>query len=45
MEAIISESVPVLQQYSDGSELAFELRTNLATASLVTVTFDNGIKR
>ena len=34
MEAIISESVPVLQQYSDGSKLAFELRTNLAIASL-----------
>jgi ubiquinone/menaquinone biosynthesis C-methylase UbiE len=34
MEAIIQESEPVLQQYSDGSVLAFELRTNLATASL-----------
>jgi ubiquinone/menaquinone biosynthesis C-methylase UbiE len=34
MEAIIQESVPVLQQYSDGSGLTFELRTNLATASL-----------
>ena len=32
IEAIIRESVPVLQQYSDGSRLAFELRTNLATA-------------
>lgn len=34
MEAIITESGPVLQQYSDGSALAFELRTNLAIASL-----------
>lgn len=34
MEAVISESLPVLQQYSDGSELSFELQTNLATASL-----------
>lgn len=34
MEAIIQESAPVLQKYSDGSELAFELRTNLATASV-----------
>ena len=33
MDVIIKESAPVLQQYSDGSELAFELRTNLATAS------------
>lgn len=32
MEAIIKESMPVLQQYSDGPRLAFELRTNLATA-------------
>ena len=32
MEDIINESAPVLQQYSDGSELTFELRTNLATA-------------
>jgi ubiquinone/menaquinone biosynthesis C-methylase UbiE len=34
MEDIVRESAPVLQQYSDGPELAFELRTNLATASL-----------
>jgi ubiquinone/menaquinone biosynthesis C-methylase UbiE len=32
IEAIIQESGPVLRQYSDGSELAFELRTNLAIA-------------
>jgi hypothetical protein len=32
MENIIRESAPVLQQYSDGSELAFELRTNLSIA-------------
>lgn len=30
MEKIINESAPVLQQYSDGPTLAFELRTNLA---------------
>lgn len=33
MENIIRESEPVLQQYSHGSELVFELRTNLAIAS------------
>lgn len=32
VEAIASESAPVLQAYSDGSGLAFELSTNLATA-------------
>jgi hypothetical protein len=32
IENIIEESAPVLQQYSDGPELAFELRTNLAIA-------------
>lgn len=32
MENIINESAPVLRQYSDGSALAFELRTNLALA-------------
>ena len=32
VEAIIGESVPVLQQYSDGPRLAVELRANLATA-------------
>ncbi|OCP17940.1 MULTISPECIES: methyltransferase domain-containing protein [unclassified Ensifer] len=32
VEEIVSESAPALQQYSDGSGLAFELRTNLATA-------------
>jgi ubiquinone/menaquinone biosynthesis C-methylase UbiE len=32
MENIINESAPVLQQYSDGSALTFELRTNLALA-------------
>lgn len=34
MDAIIEESVPVSEQYSDGPELAFELTTNLAIASL-----------
>lgn len=34
MEDIFQESMPVLQQYSDGPELTFELRTNLATAFL-----------
>ena len=34
MDAIIEESVPVLEEYSDGPELAFELSTNLAIASL-----------
>ncbi len=33
MENIINESAPVLQQYSDGPALAFELSTNLALAS------------
>jgi hypothetical protein len=28
----VSESAPVLQPYTNGSELAFELSTNLATA-------------
>jgi ubiquinone/menaquinone biosynthesis C-methylase UbiE len=32
MENIINESAPVLQQYSDGSALTFELRTTLALA-------------
>lgn len=32
VEVIVSESGPVLEPYSDGSKLAFELRTNLATA-------------
>ena len=32
VDAIVSESVLVLQPYTNGSELAFELRTNLATA-------------
>ena len=32
VEEIVSESAPALQPYSDGSELAFELSTNLATA-------------
>ena len=32
VDAILSESAPVLQSYSDGSGLAFELSTNLATA-------------
>ena len=32
IQAIISESVPVLQRYGDGSQLTFELRINLATA-------------
>lgn len=32
IENIVRESMPVLQEYSDGSELAFELRTNLAIA-------------
>ncbi|GLQ57250.1 class I SAM-dependent methyltransferase [Devosia nitrariae] len=33
MEAIVSESVPVEQSYSDGTTLAFEVRTNLLTAT------------
>jgi ubiquinone/menaquinone biosynthesis C-methylase UbiE len=33
MENIINESTPVLQQYTVGSELTFELRTNLAIAN------------
>lgn len=32
MENIIEESMPVVQQFSDGGQLAFELRTNLAIA-------------
>lgn len=32
VETIVSDSMPVQQSYSDGSALAFELRTNLATA-------------
>lgn len=32
VEAIMSESTPVLQRHADGSGLAFELSTNLATA-------------
>lgn len=32
VEAIVTESAPVLQSFSDGSGLAFELSTNLATA-------------
>lgn len=32
LEAIVSESAPVLQPYTIGSGLAFELSTNLATA-------------
>ncbi|SIT58238.1 hypothetical protein BQ8794_50340 [Mesorhizobium prunaredense] len=32
VEAIVSESAPVLQPYTIGSGLAFELGTNLATA-------------
>jgi len=33
VEAIVSESVPVQQSYTEGSALAFELRTNLVTAT------------
>jgi SAM-dependent methyltransferase len=32
VEAIVSESAPVLHPYADGSGLAFEVSTNLATA-------------
>ncbi len=32
VDAIVSESEPLFQPYTNGSELAFELRTNLATA-------------
>ena len=32
VEAIVSESAPVLHLYADGSGLAFEVSTNLATA-------------
>jgi ubiquinone/menaquinone biosynthesis C-methylase UbiE len=32
VEAIVRESAPVLQRYTDGAGLAFEFRTNLATA-------------
>jgi hypothetical protein len=32
VEAIVSESEPVRERYTNGSEIAFELSTNLATA-------------
>jgi ubiquinone/menaquinone biosynthesis C-methylase UbiE len=32
VEEIVRESAPALQRYSDGSEIVFELSTNLATA-------------
>ncbi|XKM43072.1 hypothetical protein A4U53_035440 (plasmid) [Rhizobium ruizarguesonis] len=32
VEEVVSESAPALQPYSDGSQIAFELSTNLATA-------------
>jgi ubiquinone/menaquinone biosynthesis C-methylase UbiE len=32
VKAIVSDSAPVLQRYSEGATLAFELSTNLATA-------------
>jgi hypothetical protein len=32
VETIIGDSLPVARRYADGSELTFELRTNLATA-------------
>jgi hypothetical protein len=32
MEALVTESSPLLQDYVDGSGLAFELSTNLAIA-------------
>lgn len=32
VEAIVIDSAPVLQRYSDGPRLAFRLSTNLATA-------------
>jgi ubiquinone/menaquinone biosynthesis C-methylase UbiE len=32
VEAIVGDSAPVLARYADGAGLAFELRTNLATA-------------
>ena len=32
VDAIVSESVPVMEKYTGGSGLAFELSTNLATA-------------
>jgi ubiquinone/menaquinone biosynthesis C-methylase UbiE len=32
VEVIVSESEPVRERYTDGSEIAFELSTNLATA-------------
>lgn len=32
VEVIVSDSVSVQQSFLDGSALAFELRTNLATA-------------
>ena len=33
IETVVSESAPVAQRYSKGSALAFELSTNLATAT------------
>jgi hypothetical protein len=33
LETIVSDSAPVLQRYSAGSELAFEVSTNLLTAT------------
>jgi len=33
IEAIVTESAPVLQRYSDPSGTAFELSTNLTTAT------------
>lgn len=33
VEEIVSDSVPIQKAYTDGSTLAFELRTNLATAT------------
>jgi hypothetical protein len=32
VEAVVSESMPVLERYTDGLALTFELSTNLATA-------------
>jgi len=33
MQDIATDSMPVLQRYSAGSEVVFELRTNLAIAT------------
>jgi hypothetical protein len=33
VDEIVSDSVSVQQSYTDGSELTFELRTNLALAT------------